>query len=250
MTAAPLRQPLSVTGSAPGHAFVAASYNIRKAVGGDRRRDPARVLGVISEIAADVAVLQEADRRFGDRSSTLPHALLADHGLRPVPFETRPESLGWHGNAILVSDRVDIVRHRVLSLPSIEPRGAVMADLSLGGTLLRVVGMHLDLSGLMRRRQVNAILDALAAEPGEPPTLLMGDMNEWRPGALARLAPDLHPVPLGPSFPARLPMGRLDRVFISSHLRVEGKGVHLSQRARLASDHLPVWVRLGLAAAA
>jgi endonuclease/exonuclease/phosphatase family metal-dependent hydrolase len=250
MAPAALLQPVPVALPEPAPALVAASYNIRKAVGGDRRRDPARVMGVIAEMAADVAVLQEVDRRFGVRSSTLPQALLADHGLRPVPFDTRPESLGWHGNAILVSDRVEILRHRVLSLPSLEPRGAVMADLSLGGSLLRVVGMHLDLSGLMRRRQVETILDALAAAPGSPPTLLMGDMNEWRPTALQRLAPDLHPVPLGPSFPARLPMGRLDRVFISSHLRVEGQGVHVSPQARLASDHLPVWVRLGLAAGA
>ncbi|WP_448579919.1 endonuclease/exonuclease/phosphatase family protein [Thermaurantiacus sp.] len=250
MTPAAQIQTVPVAALAPGPAFVAVSYNIRKAVGADRRRDPARVLGVIAEMAADVAVLQEVDLRFGDRSSTIPQPLLADHGLRPVPFDTRPESLGWHGNTILVSDRVEILSQRVLSLPSLEPRGAVMADLLLEGALLRVVGMHLDLSGFMRRRQVETILEALAAEPGSPPTLLMGDMNEWRPTALQRLAPDLHPVPLGPSFPARLPIGRLDRVFISSHLRVKGQGVHVSPQARLASDHLPVWVRLGLAAGA
>lgn len=246
MTAAPLRHRV--------HGFdtelVAASYNIRKSVGADGRRDPARVLGVLSELGPDVAVLQEADRRFGVRSGTLPMPLVAAHGLRPVPFDTRPESLGWHGNAILVSGRVEIVRHRVLPLPSLEPRGAVIADLALGRRLFRVVGMHLDLSGLMRRKQVGAILQALAAEPGDPPTLLMGDLNEWRTRALADLGPGLHPVPLGPSFPARLPMGRLDRVFVNSHLTVAAAGVHESPRARLASDHLPIWVRLGLPAGA
>lgn len=242
MTASPLRHRLHRHDTE----LVAASYNIRKAIGSDGRRDPDRVLAVLAEVGPDIAVLQEADRRFGIRSAALPVPLLADHGLRPVPFDTRPESIGWHGNAILVSQRVEIVRHKVLVLPSLEPRGAVIADLALLGRLVRVVGMHLDLSGLMRRKQVAAVLHAVAAEPGDPPTLLMGDLNEWRPAALADLGPGLHPVPLGPSFPARLPIGRLDRVFVNGHVTVADAGVHASARARLASDHLPVWVRLGL----
>ena len=39
-----------------------ASYNIRKAVGLDWRRDAIRILDVLEEINADVVVLQEADR--------------------------------------------------------------------------------------------------------------------------------------------------------------------------------------------
>jgi endonuclease/exonuclease/phosphatase family metal-dependent hydrolase len=40
---------------------------------------------------------------------------------------------------------------RALDLPTLEPRGAVMAELLIGDRPLRVVGMHLDLSGLWRR---------------------------------------------------------------------------------------------------
>ena len=47
-----------------------ASYNMRKAVGTDRRRRPDRVLAVLKEIDADIVALQEADKRFGDRKST------------------------------------------------------------------------------------------------------------------------------------------------------------------------------------
>src|SRR3546814_17047117 len=51
-----------------------ASYNMRKALGTDRRRNPERILEVLNEIDADVIALQEADRRFGpriaDRKST------------------------------------------------------------------------------------------------------------------------------------------------------------------------------------
>ena len=48
------------------------SYNIRKAVGLDRRRDPERILAILREVDADIVVLQEADRRLGRRSAALP----------------------------------------------------------------------------------------------------------------------------------------------------------------------------------
>jgi endonuclease/exonuclease/phosphatase family metal-dependent hydrolase len=226
--------------------LVAASYNIRKCMGADGRFDPDRVLDVIDEMGADLVVLQEADRRFGLRTATLGTPLLAARGWKAVPLNRRPESMGWHGNALLVRPDMAVARHHALALPSLEPRGAVMADLSIGDRLLRVVGAHLDLSGLMRRRQLRLLADRLAAEPGDPPTLLMGDLNEWRQGphVLDRLQTMLRAVPLPPSFPARLPVGRLDRILVNAHVYVAEAGVHDSRKARLASDHLPVWVRL------
>ena len=46
-----------------------ASYNMRKAIGTDRRRNPERILQVLREIDADIIALQEADRRFGTRAA-------------------------------------------------------------------------------------------------------------------------------------------------------------------------------------
>ncbi|GGE05514.1 endonuclease [Polymorphobacter glacialis] len=225
-----------------------ASYNIQKAIGTDMRRMPTRTLAVIDEIGADIIVLQEADRRFGSRLSALPLPLLAAHHWHPVQFETRAASIGWHGNAILVSSRVEVVRHAVLRIPALEPRGAVLADLRVDGALLRVVGMHLDLSGLWRRRQARAIIAHVAAQPGNPPTLLMGDLNEWRvsAGAIADFSRNYSVIPTGPSFHARMPIAALDRIFVSGDLALEGAGVHHSVRSVVASDHLPIWVRLGL----
>lgn len=239
----------SIAASPTGHGLTAMSYNIRKCIGSDGRADPERILDVIDEVAPDLVVLQEADRRFGMRTATLPEPLLAARGWRTVPLARRAESMGWHGNALLVRGDLAIARAHALALPSLEPRGAVLADLSLAGRTLRVVGAHLDLSGLMRRRQLRLLADRLAAEPGDPATLLMGDLNEWRRGthALDRLFGPLHPVPLPPSFPARLPLGRLDRILVNAHVEVLEAGVHSSRLARLASDHLPVWVRLVLA---
>ena len=80
-----------------------ASYNIHKAVGLDRRRDPERILAVLREIDADVIALQEADRRIGLRESVIPRQMLEDYTpWRAVRLNHRPDSLGWHGNALLV----------------------------------------------------------------------------------------------------------------------------------------------------
>ena len=80
------------------HAIKVATYNIRKAVGLDQRRDPARILSVLNEIDADIVTLQEVDRRFGARVSALPLAMLeAETPYVPVPLNFRPAAIGWHG---------------------------------------------------------------------------------------------------------------------------------------------------------
>jgi len=223
-----------------------ASYNIHKAVGTDLRHNPARILDVLGEMNASIAVLQEADRRFGARLASLPHDLLTARGWRWADLSERSASLGWHGNAILVSGTVELERAVRLPLPSLEPRGAVLVDVRIEGRPVRIIGAHLDLSGLWRARQIAALTEAIARQPAAPPVLVMGDLNEWRPdpAGLAPLTAAYPPVPLGPSFPSRLPLGRLDRVFASRSLHLEASGVHRSPVSRLASDHLPVWVRL------
>jgi endonuclease/exonuclease/phosphatase family metal-dependent hydrolase len=227
-------------------ALTVASYNIHKAVGTDGRLAPERILDVLDEIAADVALLQEADTRFGIRTAVLPGRALARRGWQPAPLGEQHHALGWHGNAVLVRRGVRLTHSHRITLPAIEPRGAVLADIVHGNHVLRLVGAHLDLSGLARARQMHAIIDAVARAPGNPPELLMGDFNEWRRGgaALAALARHWREVPLGPSFPARLPLGRLDRAFAHHALQVADAGVYASPLARQASDHLPIFVRL------
>ncbi len=245
-----------------------ASYNMHRAVGLDGRRDPHRVLKVLQEIDADVVALQEADKRIGGRGSTVPHELIDTHGVyKPVHLGVRhrrplekarkhaerllkvdTRNIGWHGNAILVKRHVGVLDCAVLDLPTFEPRGAVMAELLIGDRPLRVVGMHLDLSGLWRRRQMRAILEAIAARPQAMPTVLMGDTNEWRTvaGCLKDVGPEFHIAPTGPSFHARHPVAQLDRIIVHKDMSIEAAGVHMSAAARRASDHLPIWAKLSV----
>jgi endonuclease/exonuclease/phosphatase family metal-dependent hydrolase len=230
------------------HAMIkVASYNMRKALGTDRRRSPERTLQVLCEIDADVIALQEADRRFGGRAGVItPHLLEQHTDWKAIPIAKRVASMGWHGNALLVRKDAQIVACETIHLPALEPRGAVMADVRINGSMLRVVGMHLDLSGLWRRRQAHAILTHIAASERALPTVLMGDLNEWSAaaGCLRDFARDHIFAPTGPSFHARRPVGRLDRIMASRDLSITGCGVHDSLAARTASDHLPIWATL------
>jgi endonuclease/exonuclease/phosphatase family metal-dependent hydrolase len=224
-----------------------ASYNMRKAIGTDRRRNPERVLQVLREIDADVVALQEADRRFGNRAAVLTNHLLEEHGdWKPVGINMRALSMGWHGNALLVRKSAEIVACEPVHLPALEPRGAVMADVRIGRHVVRVVGMHLDLSGLWRRKQAHAILAHVAASTHRYPTVMMGDLNEWSraAGCLRDFGADFRFAETGPSFHARRPVARLDRIMVSREFAIRDCGVHSSAASRVASDHLPIWAEL------
>ncbi|SKB88763.1 endonuclease/exonuclease/phosphatase family protein [Sphingopyxis flava] len=223
-----------------------ASYNMRKGIGLDRRRDPARVLSVLRELDADVIALQEADRRFGTRASAIPPHMFEEHSdYVPVDLlDGRPYAIGWHGNAFLVRKGVEVEESHALHLPTLEPRGAIAATLRIGDIRLRVVGMHLDISGLRRRQQARAIL-AHVSDGEALPTILMGDCNEWRNrgGCLADFAEHHRLVDTGHSFHSRRPVAKLDRIFASPDLEAVEAGVHQSALAARASDHLPIWAR-------
>ncbi|TMV81146.1 metal-dependent hydrolase, partial [Thioclava sp. BHET1] len=98
-----------------------ASYNIRKCLGLDRRRNPERTLRVIKALGADVVALQESDRRLGPRPAALTRSIIESQSdYQPLPFATNDVSLGWHGNAILVRPGVALQDLHRLDLPSLE----------------------------------------------------------------------------------------------------------------------------------
>ena len=219
-----------------------ASYNLHKCLGTDRRRDPARIVGVIADLAADVVALQEVDHRMGPRPAALPKRLIeGGTGLVPLPLAVSEVSLGWHGQTLLVRADARLIAIQRLHLPGLEPRGAVMAEIDLPGSgPLRVVGVHLGLIRLYRQRQLATIRALLGAREAMP-TAILGDFNEWSAtkgvapldGAFTVHAPGL-------SFHASRPVAALDRVALSG-LRLEAAGVLNTPVARRASDHLPVW---------
>lgn len=227
-----------------------ASYNIHKSIGTDRRRNPGRTIEVLNELDADIIALQEADRRFGRRAAAIPELMLQQYSdYRAVPLDVQNDSMGWHGNAILVRKSANVLMHDIIHIPYLEPRGAVLAQIDINGTSLSVLGMHLDLSGLWRRRQAAAIIK-LAKEHGRHlPTVLMGDLNEWSAsgGCLSDFGRSFHLIPCGRSFHARGRVAELDRIMHCDRLKPLDCGVLNSASSRKASDHLPIWADIGLA---
>ncbi|WP_242601485.1 endonuclease/exonuclease/phosphatase family protein [Pseudaestuariivita atlantica] len=234
-----ISEPLSyIKEMKPQHLRI-ASYNIRKARGLDQRRDPGRILDVINAVDADIVVLQEADLRFGKRKAAIPRQMIAqntDHDV--VPLAQFEESLGWHGNAVLLRRDLSVSATTCMELPGLEPRGAAKVDVS-GAIQLTLVAAHLGL----RRRDRRAQQAAICAElPAHGNSIVAGDFNEWSPSnGLENFKKELRVHAPGPSFPTRLPVARLDRFAMSAGLQIVASGTYSSKEARRASDHLPIW---------
>lgn len=215
------------------------TWNIHKCRGTDRRLDPERVLSVISSIAPDVAVLQEADRRFGrSRAIFEAGAIKALTGLDPCGAGTSA-AMGWRGNLVLARPGLECVDFRQVSLPSLEPRGAVFCRLRGEAGEFDVIGMHLALAGPWRRLQSEAIAAQIQMRDVVP-TIVAGDSNDWRrkSRALAAIEDVLGaPFTRVKSFPSGRPVLALDRI-------VAGRGARVSWIAANdafgASDHAPV----------
>ena len=220
-----------------------ASYNIRKSVGLDRKRRPERIVEILNEINADVVALQEVDRRTGLRETTIPRAMIeAETDLKVVEIATRPDSIGWHGNAILVRKDAEVMVERRHDIPVLEPRGAISADILLNGQHLRIVGMHLALMRSYRRLQIRAVTSQIQRLNAQIPTLIMGDLNEWRPGgSLDAFGTEYTIATPGPSFHSSRPVASLDRIILRNDLELLKGVVHHSDLSRVASDHLPIY---------
>jgi endonuclease/exonuclease/phosphatase family metal-dependent hydrolase len=80
------------------------------------------------------------------------------------------------------------------------------------------------------------------------PTLLLGDLNEWRSdgAALAALAPRFGVPSAVPTFPSFRPLLALDRIMADRPGLVRNLAAHDTPAARRASDHLPLTARFAM----
>jgi len=228
----------------PDGALVVASYNIHKCVGTDGKRDPGRIVDVIGEINPDIIALQEVDTRFGERKGLLNlDRLEREYGLVPVPLTKPSAAHGWHGNIVLY--RKGLVSHvHELTLPGLEPRGALIAELDLDEQHgVRIIAAHFGLLRRSREQQARAIVDLMRRDR-QRPTLVLGDLNEWRIGvksALNSFSPAFGPLqPSAASFPSRLPFLALDRIIPNQPGLISAVIAHETPLSRIASDHLPI----------
>lgn len=231
------------------------TYNIHSCVGTDRKLDPARIAEVIAGIGPDIVALQEVDvgrRRTGGIDQAHLIASLLRMQVQFHPSLTVAEEK--YGDALISA--LPMSPAQAGPLPSLgETRGALSVEFGIGDRCLRVVNTHLGLSGRERVQQMAALL----APPwlGQPhrealPTVLCGDFNAVPASAAYRMAVrslrDAQAEAGGAraTFPARLPLLRLDHIFVSQGVRVRSTEVVRNRLTRSASDHLPLVAEIEL----
>lgn len=220
-----------------------ASYNIHRGFGTDGRYAPERTVEVIEALDADIIGLQEVDMRLLVDGRAQLDFLAGSLSLNAVPGPNVKGRRGKFGNALLSRWPVRQVRRADLTVGHFEPRGAILAELEVRGRGLRVVVTHLGLNAAERRFQVRALLSALE-EAGEPdiPTIIMGDFNEWRPtrGALRHIDRRYGTSLMPRTFPSRLPLLPLDRIWAWPAAGLRRLSVYATPLSRITSDHLPL----------
>lgn len=226
--------------------IVVASYNIHRCTGGDGRFAPGRIRRVIEALDADVVALQEVETR-DDGGLDLLESLAAGE-YRAIAGPTLFRESARYGNALLSRLPVEDVRLHDISVDGREPRGAIEARLGARGeTAIRVVATHFGLAPRERRLQARRVLELFAPRRA-PLEVLLGDLNEWflwgRPLRWLHRAFAQTPAPA--TWPARLPLFALDRLWVRPRAALAGLARHDGPLARSASDHLPLRAELVL----
>lgn len=215
------------------------TWNVHGCIGRDGKYDPSRVLDVLRRLDADAIALQELRWDAREALHLLDH-LAQTLAYSAIPGPTMLRSDGHYGNALLHRLPLLDVQRIDLTIGRHEPRGAIDTLLRTGSTPIRIMATHLGLRPRERRRQMRRLLRVLDGDTDRL-TVLMGDLNEWflwgRP--LRWLHGWFGYTPSPRTFPSRLPLFALDRIWVHPRSRLVRLAA-LRGPAALASDHLPV----------
>ena len=231
-------------------------WNIHKGIGGvDRRYRLERVVDVLRDVDADLALLQEVDdgapRSRRDRQvDRLADELGLEHrAFHPNHFLKE----GCYGNAILSRWPLDHVENLDLTIPLKKKRGSLHARLTVTDGKRRarvwVHDVHLGLAGFERKVQLRRILKWQDRHrcPRDTAVLIGGDLNDvWgNLGAQVLEPAGYHGLATRPyTFPAARPLRPLDALIVRGPAKITRGRTWTRPPATEASDHLPLVVSL------
>ncbi|MEP4194786.1 MAG: endonuclease/exonuclease/phosphatase family protein [Aliishimia sp.] len=235
------------------------TWNVHRAKGQDGVVDPVRVVDAIGSVvlpfAADVLALQEADGECPPHASILDVARISQlTGLTCVHdapgLRWGSQSDGFLGTILFLHPRLKRICTDIIDLPGHCHRGAVSVETQVDGCALRVMSAHLSLAQALRIVQMRIIGQYLRRRP-QMQTILLGDLNEWRPwGGLAFsekvVGTQLHG-PAKASFPSGRPILPLDRILSNRSGMLHDVHVINSATTNVASDHRPLAARVTVA---
>lgn len=232
------------------------TYNVHRWLGTDRKTAPGRTAEVIAGCDADVVALQEV--RLGrsqsgglDQAEAVARSLGMDLHFQPT-VRIMGEQFGLAILTGLPSRRIKGGALPMLTRKTVpEVRSALWVEIEVGGKPLQVVNTHLSLlSDRERLVQADALIGAewLGGEEAGDSSILVGDLNAGpRSKAYKHLAGRMRDVQLAAPVPCRLntfhtrlPLRRIDHVFVSDDIRVAAVEAIRTPLARVASDHVPL----------
>ena len=242
--------------------FTIMTYNVHRLIGNDRHASASRIARVIDSYQPDIVALQELP---GARTRPEEGGACQDlaHELALLVSAQRHFSLERErcGNVVFSRFPMRLIRagglHPHASRRSIVPRGALWVEIDICGQLLQLVNTHLGLTPQERSSQAKVLTgeEWLSHPECRPPVLRCGDFNALPSSSILKrlkivLRDEQESLKLGHTqwtFPSHLPMVRFDHLFTSPELIVENVQIPQTRLTRVASDHLPLVVKLRVA---
>ncbi len=238
--------------------FRIMTYNVHSCIGMDGQLSVDRIARVIARYNPDVVALQELDvgrkRTFKlDQAQAIADELEMNHHFHPSLIVDEEK----YGNAIFSRYPVHLVKSGQLpkhpGKDKLELRGALWVEVSTPDQKLQIINTHLGLDKQERHLQINDLLgvDWLNHEDCSSPKILCGDFNMLPQSSIYQTIKDKYndahvvsknncPECSGRTWFGKLPVGRIDYVFVSSQFNVINTRIPRNSLTRKASDHLPL----------
>lgn len=232
-----------------------ATYNIHKGFSHFNRRVVMHELRErLHELDADMVFLQEVQgehsrhaERFANYPDGAQHEFIAERRWPHAAYgKNCIYEAGHHGNAILSRSPIIQTLNTDISAHRFESRGLLHCAIELAdGSQVHSLCAHFGLFAKGRREQTRALIDYVQHEiPADAPVIIAGDFNDWRNQMSSSLASELgmhdvfelHGGRVARSFPARLPLFRLDRIYVRGFTVLHSE-VHVGGAWRRLSDH-------------
>ena len=256
---------LSAASADSGFSFKVLTVNIHKGFTFFNRKFILPELReAVRSVGADVVFLQEVTgshtehgEKFDNFPGTPHYEFLADDIWPEFAYgRNAVYDKGDHGNAVM--SKFPIVRFENIdvSISGPERRGLLHCELQIPGRSVNVhaICVHLGLMESHRVLQMQMLCDRIKNTiPPHAPVVVAGDFNDWRRRAHALLeaGAGLHEVfvqangQAARTFPARMPLLRLDRIYVRNAIGHAPMVLPLWPWSHL-SDHAPLAAQIEL----
>lgn len=234
------------------------TYNIHKGFSaGNRRFVLHEMKDALRKIDADIVFLQEIQgehtkkqNHVDDWPDSSQFEFLADQVWHHHAYgKNAIYKSGHHGNAILSKYPFVQWENINVSLMKTASRSLLHGTISIPGhKRLHVICVHLGLLNFERELQLTTLTSRIDSHiPRDEPLIIAGDFNDWRGRAERHLNNDLDVYEVfkdvtgdhARSYPAWLPMLRMDRVYARGLRALHCQRLH-DEPWRKLSDHTPL----------